>query len=75
MTYAKNQYVKSTPMFDHTFTFNVYHLDKLLSDGYQLEGEVYVTFPNEQSFNQFKNEMNATLHISIKDLNDCRWSG
>lgn len=70
LTYAKNQYVKSTPMFDHTFTFNVYHLDKLLSDGYQLEGEVYVTFPNEQSFNQFKNEMNATLHISIKDLND-----
>ena len=70
LTYAKNQYVKSTPMFDHTFTFNVYHLDKLLSDGYQLEGEVYVAFPNEQSFNQFKNEMNATLHISIKDLND-----
>ena len=50
-------------MFDHTFTFNVYNLDKLLSDGYQLEGEVYVTFPNEHSFNQFKNEMNATLHI------------
>lgn len=70
LTHDKNQYLKSTPMFDHTFTFNVYNLDKLLSDGYQLEGEVYVTFPNEQSFNQFKNEMNATLHISIKDLND-----
>ena len=70
LTYKKKQYCKSTPMFDHTFTFNVYHLDKLVSDGYQLEGEVYVTFPNEQSFNQFKNEMNATLHISIKDLND-----
>ena len=70
LTHDKNQYLKSTPMFDHTFTFNIYTLDRLLSDGYQLEGEVHVTFPNEQSFNQFKNEMNATLHISIKDLND-----
>lgn len=70
LTHDKNQYLKSTPMFDHTFTFNIYTLDKLLSDGYQLEGEVHVTFPNEQSFNQFKNEMNAILHISIKDLND-----
>lgn len=70
LTHDKNQYLKSTPMFDHTFTFNIYTLDRLLSDGYQLEGEVHVTFPNEQSFNQFKNEMNAILHISIKDLND-----
>lgn len=70
LTHDKNQYLKSTPVFDHTFTFNIYTLDKLLSDGYQLEGEVHVTFPNEPSFNQFKNEMNAILHISIKDLND-----
>lgn len=70
LTHDKNQYLKSTPMFDHTFTFNIYTLDRLLSDGYQLEGEVHVTFPNEPSFNQFKNEMNAILHISIKDLND-----
>lgn len=37
LTHDKNQYLKSTPMFDHTFTFNIYTLDKLLSDGYQLE--------------------------------------
>ena len=36
-------------MVDHAFTFNTYTLDRLLSDGYQLEGEVHVTFPNEQS--------------------------
>lgn len=70
LTHDKNQYLKSTSMLDHAFTFNTYTLDRLLSDGYQLEGEVHVTFPNEQSFNQFKNEMNAILHISIKDLND-----
>ena len=36
-------------MLDHAFTFNTYTLDRLLSDGYQLEGEVHVTFLNEQS--------------------------
>lgn len=70
LTHDKNQYLKSTSMLDHAFTFNTYTLDRLLSDGYQLEGEVHVTFPNKQSFNQFKNGMNAILHISIKDLND-----
>lgn len=49
LTHDKNQYLKSTSMLDHAFTFNTYTLDRLLSDGYQLEGEVHVTFLNEQS--------------------------
>lgn len=56
--------------FDHTFNFKIYNLDKIFLDGYKLEGETYVTFPSNQLFNQFKNEINSSLDISIKDLED-----
>lgn len=63
-------YSQPVQMFDHTFNFKIYSLNKIFIDGYKLEGEVHVTFPNNQLFNQFKNEINSSLDISIKDLED-----
>lgn len=65
-----NDLSQSIQTFDHTFDFKIYNLNKIFIDGYKLEGEAYVTFPNNQLFDQFKNEVNSSLDISIKDLED-----